>query len=268
MRQWRTRLIEDSENESIKNSTDNFLNETALNILNTVIDYLSRPEARPLHRKCIKSTKKVMNPTINKTSRTNMKVVKKSGSELSMMSKKQRKKLRKMLLRPASPSNAFVIGKLPKAKEGEGSVVPEVSSKLGGLFPVTCPLSVPIEVNLPISSASSSLSNLSETTSKVSETNSRISIVESDTTNASIDQTPAIQHTHHKALFEAYHRNSQLIGQLRKNGEMTPQKMAEIRRLRLENQRMVKEKGSEIMCSVKKKQKKQQKQKQQQKQQK
>ena len=240
-----------------------------MNILNTVIDYLSRPEARPLHRKCIKSTKKVMNPTINKTSRTNMKVVKKSGSELSMMSKKQRKKLRKMLLRPASPSNAFVIGKLPKAKEGEGSVVPEVSSKLGVLLPVTCPLSVPIELlNLPISSASSSLSNISGTTSKVSGTNSKISIVASDTTNPSIDPTPAIQHTHHKALFEAYHRNSQLIGQLRKNGEMTPQKMAEIRRLRLENQRMVKEKGSEIMCSVKKKQKKQQKQKQQQKQQK
>lgn len=121
MRQWRTRLIEDNENESILKSSDYLLNEAALNILNNVIDYLSRPESRPLQRKRVRSIEKEQVPILNKVKlkSDNMKVLKKSGSELALMSKRQRKKLRKMLLRSKSSANSFEEGKVPEVKKFE-----------------------------------------------------------------------------------------------------------------------------------------------------
>lgn len=228
MRQWRTRIIEESENESIKRSSDLLMNEAALNILNMVINHLSRPESRPLQRKSKKSGIKAKPTTMMAA-----KVIKKSGSELSMTtSKKQRKKLLKMMKRAESPSNAFKIGEI-KPKEVESSLVPDIKFNDNSNDIIK-------ETPLPISTDLSSSIEFSNTSRSLSDI--------TDVSDVSNNQPLPI---HHKALYDAYHRNAQMIGNLRKNGEMTPQKFAEIRRLRQENQKMVKEKGIGIMYKKK-----------------
>ena len=225
-------MIEESDKDSLKKSTDCLINEAALNILNTVINHLSRPESRPLQRRRLTKKKKPATTTtaITTTKMMNKKVVKRSGSELALtMSKKQKKKLLKMMKRAESPSNSFVIDKMSVKEASSASVVPNLSRE------ESC------EMPLPISSSLSSASSFIDGSSKASDT--------SDISDMS--DLPPLVHTSHKALFEAYHRNSELIGKLRKDGEMTPLKLAEIRRLRLENQRMVKEKGIGITLKVK-----------------
>jgi hypothetical protein len=206
LRQWRTRLIEVSENESILKLTDNLINGAALNILNTLIDYNSRPEARPLQSKRrLRSTDQgqdqgqdqdqVINANIkNYNEKFEEKTV------LDSISNKQRKKLKKLR------TSSFGEGEVPEVSVSRVSQVSEVSSKLESF----------------------------ESTSS------------SSTCSSSSNQND-------KTLFQIYHRNSEQIGKLRKNGEINAQKMAEIRKLRLENKRIVKEKGNDITFSLKKK---------------
>lgn len=209
MRQWRTRLIEVSENESILKLTDNLINGAALNILNTLIDYNSRPESRTLQSKRrLRSTDQgqdqdqVINANIkNYNEKFEEKTV------LDSISNKQRKKLKKLR------TSSFGEGEVP-----EVSRVPEVS-----------------EV--------SRVTQVSEVSSKLESFESTSS---SSTCSSSSNQND-------KTLFQIYHRNSEQIGKLRKNGEINAQKMAEIRKLRLENKRIVKEKGNDITFSLKKK---------------
>jgi hypothetical protein len=209
LRQWRTRLIEVSENESILKLTDNLINGAALNILNTLIDYNSRPESRTLQSKRrLRSTDhgqdqdQVINANIKNY---NEKIEEKTV--LDSISNKKRKNLKKLR------TSSFGEGEVPEVTQ-----VPEVSR-----------------------------------VTQVSEVSSKFESFESTSSSSTCSSS---SNQNDKTLFQIYHRNSEQIGKLRKNGEINAQKMAEIRKLRLENKRIVKEKGNDITFSLKKKNKK------------
>lgn len=192
LRQWRTKIIEECENESIINTPNEMMFEAALTILNTLIDNASRPtKSRLLKRKRKK-------PELNDSG--NSKALK--ISEFAPVSPKTSKKQLKDWMK--------LVKKNGHDSRDSSSVVP-------------------------------SLAHSSES----------FSSDQSDETSFGNDLP--IERTE---IYKAYHRNSILIGKLRKNGEMTALKYDQICRLRAENQQMIKEFGSEIMCKTIKKAKK------------